>query len=233
MKRVSLLAAAFVCLNTYAQDCKTFLYMTNNAQVQMKLYDAKGRESGTQNWTISDVKQNGEGYESTINLVMTDGKGRELAKSTGTYKCNSGVLKADIRMTMPQAGQMPGAGTTEAKMDAAYLEYPANIAAGQDLKDAEFNMDMNLGNGMPGSAEFKQTGRKVQSKESLTTPAGTWDAYKITYNAFFRAKTMGIGVPMNMAVTEWFVPGIGVVKTETYNKNGKLMGSTVLTAIRK
>ncbi len=43
----------------------------------------------------------------------------------------------------------------------------------------------------------------------------------------------GIGIPVNMVVNEWFVPGFGVVKTESYNKKGKLMGSTLLTSIKK
>lgn len=69
--------------------------------------------------------------------------------------------------------------------------------------------------------------------EKITTPAGSWDAYKITYNGLFRMQMAGIGIPMNMQVTEWFVPGFGVVKTETYSKNGKLMGSSLLTSLKK
>jgi hypothetical protein len=37
---------------------------------------------------------------------------------------------------------------------------------------------------------------------------------------------MGIGIPMNFDVTEWFAPGFGVVKTES---NG---GTTQVTAIK-
>ncbi len=59
------------------------------------------------------------------------------------------------------------------------------------------------------------------------------EAFKISYNGLFRMQMSGIGIPMNMVVTEWFVPGFGIVKTESYNKNGKLMGSSMLTSIKK
>jgi len=38
---------------------------------------------------------------------------------------------------------------------------------------------------------------------------------------------------MNFKVTEWFAPGFGVVKSETYARNGKLLGSTQLTSLKK
>jgi hypothetical protein len=69
------------------------------------------------------------------------------------------------------------------------------------------------------------TKRKVTGKESLTTPAGTWDCFTITYHSKMIFK-MGIGIPMNSDVTEWYAPGFGVVKTES---NG---GSTLITSVK-
>jgi len=221
----------FVGFYSFAQDCKNYYFMTNNAQVQMTIYDKKGKESGVQTWTISDVKNNGAGFSSTVSTVFTDEKGKEITRSSGTYICEGGMLKADIKLSMPQ-GQAPGT-NSGAKMDGAYIEYPSGMAAGQTLKDANFEMDTET-SGMKSHVTFNQTNRKVADKEKITTPAGSWDAYKITYDGFFKIKMMiGIGVPMNMKVTEWFVPGFGIVKSETYDKNGKLMGSSVLTSIKK
>ena len=71
---------------------------------------------------------------------------------------------------------------------------------------------------------LKENNRKVTGKESVTTPAGTWDAWKISYDGQFRAKIGPIGIPVNFKAIEWYVPGFGIVKTETYSKNGKLEG---------
>jgi hypothetical protein len=69
------------------------------------------------------------------------------------------------------------------------------------------------------------TKRKVEGRESVTTPAGTWNCFKITYHSKMIFK-MGIGIPMNMDVTEWWAPGFGVVKTESDS------GKTEITAIK-
>jgi hypothetical protein len=232
MKQLCLLALTlFAAFYSYAQDCKNYYFMTSNAKVQMTMYDKKGKETGVQTWTIADVKNNGSAFTSTVSTVFTDEKGKEITKSNGTYICDGGVLKADIKMSMPQ-GHIQG-NSAEAKMDAAYIEYPPGMAAGQALKDANFEMDTET-SGMKSHVTFKQTNRKVADKEKITTPAGSWDAYKITYDGFFKIKMMiGIGVPMNMKVTEWFVPNFGIVKSETYDKNGKLMGSSALTSMSK
>ena len=214
-----------------AQDCSNYFYMTNNAQVQMTMYDKKEQESGVQTWTISDVKKEGAAFTSTVNTVFVNDKGKEARNSTGIYQCTNGVLKADVRMSLPQE-QMQAYKTTDAKMDAGFIEYPSAMAAGQSLKDVNFEMDVSNG-GMKSNVTFKQTERKVEGLEKITTPAGTWDAYKITNNGLFRMQMAGIGIPMNMQVTEWFVPGFGVVKTESYSKNGKLMGSSLLTSLKK
>jgi len=220
----------FAAFYSSAQDCKNYYFMTNNAKVQMTMYDKKGKESGIQTWNITDVKNTGSSFSSTVSTVFTDEKGKEITKSNGTYICDGGMLKADIKMSMPQ-GQAQGP-TAAAQMDAAYIEYPSGMAAGQALKDASFEMDTET-NGMKSHVTFKQTNRKVATSEKITTPAGSWDAHKITYDGYFRIKMMGIGVPMNLKVTEWFVPGFGIVKSETFDKKGNLMGSSMLTSITK
>ena len=214
-----------------AQDCKSFFYLTNNAQVQMTMYDKKGKETGVNTWQISDVKKIPGGFESTIKTSLKDEKGKELGSSTGNYKCENGVLKADARMSLPSQQQGTG-GTTDAKVESAYIEYPSNMSEGQTLKDVDFKVDINP-NGITTNVSFKETNRKVNAKESVTTPAGTWDAYVITYDAVFRSGIGPLAFPINMTGKEWFVPGYGVVKTETYNKGGKLMGSTQITSIKK
>ncbi len=48
-----------------------------------------------------------------------------------------------------------------------------------------------------------------------------------------KIKMIGIGIPMVMQTTEWFVPNFGVVKSETFSKKGNKMGSTLLTKLKK
>ncbi len=240
MKTLNLLskcfAFSFILLltlgsKTIAQDCKNFYYMSNNTEVEMTMYDKNGAKSGVQAWKITDVKKDGNDFQSTVNSTFTNEKGEEITKATGTYKCSGGKLMADIRMSIPQ-DQMKQAKLGEAELTKAYLEYPSNLSEGMQLPDAFFDMEVNT-SGIPSTAHFEMKNRKVTGKEKITSDAGSWDAYKIAYDASMKIKMIGIGIPMVMQTTEWFVPDFGVVKSETFSKKGNKMGSTLLTKLKK
>lgn len=105
------------------------------------------------------------------------------------------------------------------------MEYPVSLNVGDKLPDAHFAMDMNMNTGIKGTVEIDITERQVAAKENITTPAGTWDAYKITSKQKMLIR-MGIGIPRKDEVTEWYVPGFGVVKTQSKG------GGTELTSIK-
>ncbi len=232
MKKITVFLLALICVGAYAQECKNYYFLTGNSVVEMTLYDKKGEVNGKQTWTISEVKKDGSNYLSTVSTLMVDEKGKEITKSTGQYKCVNGVLQADIRMNMSSpSGQ--NTSQNEVTYDGNYIEYPATMQAGQSLPDAEATISMKNQGGMATVLNFKLTGRTVVDKETITSPAGTWEAFKITYDAEMKIKIAGIGIPTRMKVTEWFVPGFGMVKSETYTKNGKLMGSSMITSIKK
>lgn len=233
MKKFIVLSFLLTTLGSYAQDCKNYYFLTSNSVIEMTLYDKKGEISGKQSWAISDVKKDGNAYRSTVNTVMMDEKGKEIAKSSGEYKCVNGILQADIRMNMNTGQSQNKDMTGEASYDGSYIEYPPAMQPGQTLPDAEATISMKNNSGLASVINFKQTGRKVADKETITSAAGTWQAYKITYDAEMKIKVAGIGIPTRMKVTEWFVPGFGMVKSETSSKNGKLMGSSLITSIKK
>jgi hypothetical protein len=70
------------------------------------------------------------------------------------------------------------------------------------------------------------TERTVLGKENVNTLAGNWDAFRITYKSKIKMKVAGIEIPINMDVTEWYVPDFGTVKTESR------YGLTLLTKIK-
>jgi hypothetical protein len=197
----------------------------------MTLYDKSGAVSGKQIWKISGVKKEGTGFRSNVVSTMSDAKGAEIAKGTGVYKCDGGKLMADMRMSLPHEGAKD-LKDTEAALEGSYVEYPVNITEGMQLPDATFTMEAST-TGIPSTTQFDMKNRKVVGKEKITTEAGSWDAYKISYDAIMKIKMASIGIPMTMKTTEWFVPNFGIVKTETFNKKGKLIGSSLLTKLKK
>lgn len=235
MKSIIAMLGLFVLAGSVSsQDCAGYYYLTNSA-VEMTTYDRKQKESGKITYTISDVKKSGDITTASFTSQMVDEKGKALSKGNGVYKCSGGSIFVDARVAMPQE-QMAAYKDMDVKAEETFIEYPASLSAGQSLEDVNFKMDViNKGSAFS-TITLDETNRKVEGKESITTPAGTWDCWKITYDARFRATVggpSGIGIPVNFKSTEWFAPGFGIVKTETYNKNGKLMGSTLITAVKK
>jgi hypothetical protein len=206
----------------------------HNGEAQMTVYDKKGEENGKLTYTISDVSVSGSTTTANFQSEMVNEKGKTLSKGAGKYKCSGGVFYADAKVAMPQEN-MAAYKDMDVKAEEVFIEYPSSLSAGQTLKDVNFKMEVyNKGN-LFATVTFNEINRRVENKESVTTPAGTWDCWKIAYDMKFKASTapLNIGIPFNMQITEWFAPGFGIVKTETYNKNGKLMGSTLITSVKK
>ncbi|AXY75456.1 hypothetical protein D3H65_16360 [Paraflavitalea soli] len=226
MKKTCLLAllTGVLATTTIAQDCKSYYYLQNNKTIEMTMYDKKGDDNGKQIYTVSDVQQSGGALTASLNSEMFNKKGKSLAKGKGTIQCKGGAMMVDMKMSLPAAQQEQFA-STDAKADNIYMEYPSSMKEGDQLKDATMNLEINT-NGMKQSVIMIVNERKVEGKESVTTTAGTWECYKISYKSKMTIKTMGIGIPVNIEGTEWFAPGFGIVKTQSKH------GGTAITAIK-
>ena len=176
-------------------------------------------------YKVSDSKKNGNVTTATINSEFIDTKGKTITSATNNVKCDNGVMQMDMKVFIP-AAQQEQMKSGSANASDVYLEYPATMNIGDQLKDGQMNMDYESASGLKSSIEVSITERKVEGKESVTTTAGTWECYKITSNNKITSRIAGIGIPIKMNVTEWYAPGFGIVKTES--KTGK----TEITSIR-
>lgn len=217
-----LIASLLLSTVSKSQDCKNYYYLQNNKTIEMTIYNKKGEASAKQVYKVSDYKNSGGSSTANVASEMFDKNGKSITKSASTVKCTGGVMMMDMKMSMPQGGQQYG--TSDAKAENVYIEYPATMNAGDNLKDGHMEIETD-NKGMKQTITMDVTNRKVEGKEKITTPAGTWDCYKITNGTKMKIKTMGIGIPMNMDVTEWFAPGFGIVKTQSK------YGETMITSI--
>ena len=207
-----------------AQDCKNYYFFQNAKVIEMTITNKKGEPSGKQVYTVTSATNSGSTATAVVNSEMFDKKGKSITKADMNVKCNGGVMMMDMKIFIPsqQAEQFNKA---EATASNVFLEYPSNMKAGDNLKDGNFNMEIN-NNGLKQTLNMVIDNRKVESKESVTTPAGTWDCFKISFHSKLNIKTGPIGIPMNIEGTEWFAPGFGIVKSESKN------GGTEITSIK-
>jgi hypothetical protein len=103
------------------------------------------------------------------------------------------------------------------------LEIPSTMVVGLTLPDANVNVSFSM-NGMVIMRMYvKITNRKVAAQESVTVPAGTFDCFKITYDIETKAMAK-----ITASAAQWMAKGPGMVKSETYDKKGKLSSSQLL-----
>lgn len=224
MKKTLVFVCILIALGSDAQDCKNFYYLQNNRTIEISIYDKKGDMSGKLVYKIADVKNSGAVTTSNVQSQMLDKKGKTIANGSSIMKCNAGVMMIDMKMNipLPQAEQFK---QYNAKAEDFYMEYPVQMKSGDQLKDGNFTMDVD-NNGMQQSLTMTVTDRRVEGMEKISTSAGTWECYKISYKSKMSIKMMGVGIPMNMDGTEWYAPGFGVVKSQSKH------GGTEITAIK-
>jgi hypothetical protein len=223
-KFIVLLISIFIYQNAgKAQTCG-YLLLTNNAEIEMSMFDKKNEPSGKVVYKV--LSSNGK--EAKVVSKVYNEKGKEMGGGEGIYKCDGTNFSFDMKAMLPSdQSKAMNMKDMEVKTNSATLNYPSNMTVGSTLPDNEFTADTYSGTMKLMGMSFKVTNRKVEGKESITTPAGTFDCFKITSNQDF--KTI---FNFNVQMTEWFSPNVGVVKTEAYRK-GSLFSSTLITKISK
>lgn len=223
MQRFIVLLLSILITNlVQAQKCGGFLLLQNNKRIEMTVYNKKGKEDGKQVWQVSNVKTSGGTTTANVNSEFFDKKGKSVAKSASDIKCTGGALLMSLKMMLNEQQQTQ---IKNATATGDLIDYPANMKTGDNLKDGNMAIAYDQ-SGMEAKLEIAVTNRIVGDKETVTSPAGTWECFKITSNQKITSRIAGIGIPIKMEVTEWFAPGVGVIKTSSK------FGSTLITSIQ-
>jgi hypothetical protein len=210
----------------FGQECKSYFPQEIGKKYEYSDLDKKGKLLSTSIKTVVNKKTINGGIEVSI---KEESKNVDVDTSTTieyTIKCENGVMFVDMESILMNQEQMQAYQEMEVKVTADDLSIPENVKAGDDLGGGNVVADVyNQGMKMV-SINLTVSDRKVAALESITTDAGTFDCIKIT-------SKMQMKLVMNFTynLTEWYSKDIGIVKSETYNKKGKIMGSLVLTKI--
>ena len=109
---------------------------------------------------------------------------------------------------------------------------PVNPTVGQKLPDEEIKVNIDI-EGIKAKMSIKDTDRRFTGKESVTVPAGTFDAFVFEENSTVKVTVLIISQSEKMKTKDWVVPGMGEVKTVTYDKKGKLVSTTEMISYSK
>lgn len=219
-----ILFLASVALN--AQTCPNYYPLQKGNLWELTNYDKKDKVESINLVTVNSIENNSNGFVSSLTIVTNDAKGKESGTNQLVMKCEAGVFYFDMRNFIP-AETMEGFKDMEVSVEANNMQYPTDLIAGATLPDASITMVVKNGGMTLMTIVINITNRKVVGKETITVPAGTFEAWKISYNV--DSKT-GFAKSQS-SVVEYLSMGSGMVKSETYNDKGALMGYQLLTRL--
>jgi len=221
---LTLLAGLF--LGMTAQDCATYFPSTKGAEIEMQYFDSKEKLLTISTYTVMNVESLTDGIKIQTHFkVEPQGKGDPYEDDFDFY-CQGGKFYFDMKQYLKDM-QMDQFEDMEVGIESEDLSFPSQLNTGDMLEDASITITVKSGGMKLMSMVVRITDRKVEGMETVSTPAGTFECHKISYNV--ESKSM---FTITMKEITWYAKGVGAVKTEDYNKKGKLEGYSILTRLK-
>ena len=202
--------------------CTAYYPFTEGAKFEITHYSKKGKIENVTKYHVSKI----DGNTATIEATVFDDKNKEITTTSYNVTCKGNSISIDFK-SLINADMLKQYKDMDLEFSGTNIELPNDLDIGTQLKDANMIMAINM-SGINMNITMDIVNRRIDSKASITTPAGTFDCFAINYDTQVK-----MGIKTSFSVKEWIAEGVGVVKTETYNKKGKLMGYSELTNISK
>ncbi len=202
----------------YAQPGTTIYYFEPGIVAVKMVYNAKNEIVARLEYTELELKYDQEKSIARGKTVkIKDGKEKETIIGNFIYD--------DAKLLISMGKSADGKD--------ACLDYTPGMKPGQGIvSNLEFDTDTKF-LGQTIKVCCKITNRKVLSiGETVTSSLGSWHCVKTGYSMSIKSKALGIGIPVDVYVEEWFAEGVGIVQTDVY-RNGKLYERRLLTEFRK
>jgi len=207
-------------------------FPTRQGAVQLTAnLNSNGRIEGFSRMTVREVRNSGGNMTVVYAIQILDRNRRPVGNSgEREYSVNisGGVLVFRLENMMDAFFTARGMNYT---MTAGNMLIPSNMAAGSRIEDTWMRMVVNVPVVGRVTADVAITNIVCVGVESVTVPAGTFNAYKVTQTSTTTTTGWGRSPIVNTGVS-WYVRGIGVVKSVSYDARGRVESSSELHELR-
>jgi len=221
------LSLLVLAINTKApaQDCVGYWPLKENAEFELTFYRKGGKKSLATQYKVSSLEKTSNGYIWSVDAQMKNEKGKLLNEISYEATCENGEVSIDFASILDPSTLQSIEGM-EVEMTADKILINSGLKVGQKLPDA--HMELVAKNGpLKINGKFSLENRNVAATEKVTCPAGTFDCFLITADHNFKMLIGG-----QYFIKQWITPEVGLIKQETYNKNGKMLGYSELTKLK-
>jgi hypothetical protein len=221
-----LLFLGFGVLSAQSNICDNgYMPFNQGTSFELTSYNHKDKVTSVIRHMIKDVSAQSGGYQATVATEMFDDKGKSIMTGEYTIDCNEDGIVLDVS-SMLSSQTLSALSAMEVAVTGDGLSIPNTLRSGQTLPDASLHMKASM-NGMA-LIKFNMyiTDRSVVTSEAVNTPAGSFDCMKILQTTSMD----GLGKSTYESAS-WFAKGVGMVRTENYDKKGAVDSYSVLSSL--
>lgn len=231
MKRIILISVVVLFgINLSAQNCAAFVPEETGVSYKYSNADAKGKIDSYHMRTLLEITNEDDATTYTVLSQSFDAKKQdeETYRDTMNFKCINGEFIVDMEQYIDRQQMEEQEENEEITINISVDEItiPSNLSVGQKLKEGNVTVEF-VGGPIVITNITKITNREVTAHEEITTPAGTFKCYKIEQDI---SNKMGF-ITVQMHSIDWVTEGTGTIRSESYNKKGKLQGVTELVEV--
>lgn len=209
-------------------DCGSFAWFKKGAMLEYEI-KMQGEKDIISKMEVTALRREGNKTIATIAASGYEELGSEDIELD--YVCSGNQLYFDLSNLLQTQMEKAGAQghDVHVSFEGGLTSIPKNLYPGLALEDAVFTMTASS-SGMNMEMTSYLLERKVEKREKITTPAGTFDCVKITGTRSMKMNMMGkdrvVGKP---GVEEmWFAPKVGIVKSVSKDHKGKVQSEQQL-----
>ncbi|MBX0289839.1 hypothetical protein K3G63_05280 [Hymenobacter sp. HSC-4F20] len=244
LRKLLLAGLGLAATSTFAQtpaplDCAHPFGLYDNMELVYQLQDARGNATGLiRNRVVSLGSEQNKKQTITTNTVLLksgtyDPKNKLLRLQDLTFRC-----RQDTSFTDGSNELNPESLRSFRDRRFAYapvpLAWPNQPTVGSELPAGGISVQVSSTAVDIAKVYTTVQKRRVTGNESVTTPAGTFSCYKVEAERESATAARADMVMRNVVrVVDYYSPAVGIVKSEVYDRKGKLEQVRVLTAINQ
>jgi hypothetical protein len=210
------------------KDCNGYFAYQAGTKMDLTIYDKKDKVSQILKYQVKENKPTSTGSIILFTNQICDKDGKQFIEGEYNIECKDGQIYADVNNIV---SNMTPVADAEVTITGDKLVYPFDLTKGQTLPNVNYEVKQSMsGGGMTlMTLTVSLTNRKVEGFETVTTPAGTFECVKISYDSDAKMSFM----KRKSRCVEYLAKGVGLVKFESFDKKGKKESSQLLTKLER
>lgn len=219
----------FLCVllsfSFYSLNCEGYYATKKGTVMEMKVLDNKNNVTGKSLLEVIENRQEGGKSIAVVKTQVTDLKKNKTTESSYELVCDGAetainMLKS-VEVSLKKSTQF-----SQSSVSGNNPVFPNTMKVGQTLPEATISIsvkgEISLDSGV------KIYDRKVVAEEKITLEAETFDCIVITYT-----EDTSILFNKTKKYKVWMAKGVGIVKSEEYDKKERLEKVVELTKFSK